>query len=101
MQIARKKKLVGRQSVDFAHCRWPANGPSNAALSSVGIFDLVDFPTNASLYFYRSSNKFDSTSGGGGSKWNDALSINQILCRRKGFLPWSISNYCFLTLFTI
>ena len=29
--------IVGRQSVDFAHCRQPANGPSNAALSSVGI----------------------------------------------------------------
>ena len=30
---------VGRRSVDFAHCRQPANGPSNAALSSLGFFD--------------------------------------------------------------
>ena len=58
-------KNVGRRTVDFADCRRPENRPSDDALSSAGIFDWVDFPTNASLYFCRSSNEIDSTSGGG------------------------------------
>ena len=32
-------KIVGRRSVEFAHCRRPANWPSNTTLSSLGFFD--------------------------------------------------------------
>ena len=35
------------------------------SVSTTGFFTLDHFPTNASLYFCRSSNEIDSTSGGG------------------------------------
>ena len=39
LEALRLSKIVGCQSVDFAHSRLPANGPWDAALSSLGFFD--------------------------------------------------------------
>ena len=80
---------VGRRTVDFAYCRRPENRPPNDALSSGGFFDLVGFPTYVSLYIWRWSNEIDSTSGGGGSISNDALSIDPKSVSTTGILPWT------------
>ena len=77
---------VGRRTVDFAYCRRPENRPPNDALSSGGFFDLGGFPTYVSLYICRWSNEIDSTSGGG-SKSNDALSIDPKYVSTTGILP--------------
>ena len=82
------KMPVGRRTVDFAYCRWPENRPPIDAVSSGGFFDLVVFPTFVSLYICRWSNEIDSTSGGG-SKSNDALSIDPNSVSTTGILHWT------------